>query len=115
MRTTIGEVLKLFGLWIRSLDTCKIQDAACGQSNIMICLKLVKTSMEDAANSICKDHKEMLQGTKVLLNLVEPWANTNTIVCADSYFASVGAALALKSIGLRFIGVVKTATTTEAK
>ena len=31
-------------------------------------------------------------------------------MCADSYFASVAAAKALKSIGLRFIGVVKTAT-----
>jgi hypothetical protein len=32
------------------------------------------------------------------------------IVCADSYFASVATALELKRLGLRFIGVVKTAT-----
>jgi Transposase IS4 len=32
------------------------------------------------------------------------------VVVADSYFASVSAALRLKSIGLRFIGVIKTAT-----
>lgn len=48
-------------------------------------------------------------GCNVLYDLVKPWANTNTIVVADSYFASVQSALRLKSIGLRFIGVVKTA------
>jgi hypothetical protein len=45
-----------------------------------------------------------------LYELVKPWANTNSIVVADSYFASVQAALRLKKIGLRFIGTVKTAT-----
>ena len=52
----------------------------------------------------------LLHGIQVLKDLVLPWANTDRIVCADSYFASVGAALELKRIGLRFIGVVKTAT-----
>jgi hypothetical protein len=32
------------------------------------------------------------------------------MVCADTYFASVGAAEELKCIGLCFIGVVKSAT-----
>jgi len=32
-------------------------------------------------------------------------------VSGDSYFASVGAALQLKSMGLRFVGVVKNSTT----
>jgi hypothetical protein len=32
------------------------------------------------------------------------------IVCADSYFASIVTAVKLKRIGLRFIGVVKSAT-----
>lgn len=41
---------------------------------------------------------------------MKPWANTDAVVVADSYFASVSAALRLKSIGLRFIGVIKTAT-----
>jgi Transposase IS4 len=36
---------------------------------------------------------------------------TKTIVVADSYFASVQAALRLKRAGLRFIGTIKTATT----
>ena len=51
-----------------------------------------------------------LHGCNILYELVKPWANTDTIVVADSYFASVQAALRLKSIGLRFIGTVKTAT-----
>ena len=39
-----------------------------------------------------------------------PWANTDKLVVGDSYFASVTTAIEMKKIGLRFIGVVKTAT-----
>ena len=46
----------------------------------------------------------------MLYELVKPFANTDAVVVADSYFASVSAAIRLKEIGLRFIGVVKTAT-----
>jgi len=49
-------------------------------------------------------------GCDVLYELVKPWANTNRLVVADSFFASVTTAIKLKSAGLRFIGVVKTAT-----
>jgi Transposase IS4 len=45
----------------------------------------------------------------VLYDLVRPWGNTGCVVVADSYYASVQAALRLWSIGLRFIGTVKTA------
>ena len=41
---------------------------------------------------------------------MKAWAHTDCIVVADSYFASVQAAILLKTIGLRFIGTVKTAT-----
>ena len=51
-----------------------------------------------------------LHGCNVLYELVKPFANTDRVVVADSYFASVSAAIRLKQIGLRFIGVVKTAT-----
>ena len=50
-----------------------------------------------------------LHGCNVLYDLVKAWANTNSIVVADSYYASVQAALRLWAIGLRFIGTVKTA------
>ena len=89
---------------------CEIQNAACGKSGIMISIRLVKTKVEEEANSIAEDERGMLHGTKVLLELVDKWADTDRIVCADSYFASVPAAEALLRIGLRFIGVVKTAT-----
>ena len=42
--------------------------------------------------------------------MILPWSNSDRIVCADSYFASVRAAEILKRIGVRSIGVVKTAT-----
>ena len=47
----------------------------------------------------------------MLHEFVEPWGNSGRIVVGDSYFASVQAAIRLFRIGLRFIGVVKTATT----
>ena len=89
---------------------CEIQDAACGKSKIMIRLKLVKTATEEEANSIAVDSNGSLHGANVLYSLICPWTNTDRIVCADSYFASVQAAERLKRVGLRFIGVVKTAT-----
>jgi hypothetical protein len=46
----------------------------------------------------------------VLKFLVTPWKFSNRVVCADSYFASVPAARQLLNWGLKFIGVVKTAT-----
>ena len=45
-----------------------------------------------------------------MIDLIRPLANTDRVVVADSYFASVQAARALFRMGLRFIGTVKTAT-----
>jgi Transposase IS4 len=97
---------------------CEIQNAACGQSGIMLRLKLVKgidlvaddndDNDDNAGGNV--DHNHMLHGTHVLTLLVSPWSGTSRIVSADSYFASVGAAEELFRMGLRFIGVVKTAT-----
>ena len=75
----------------------------------MMRLKLVKTMEEQNAHTQPGDGG-LLHGTAVLKFLVLPWARTDRIVCADSYFASVGTLKELKRIGLRFIGVVKTAT-----
>jgi hypothetical protein len=88
---------------------CEIQNSACGTSGVMLRLKLVKTAEEEGANAV-EDDDGLLHGTAVLKSLVLPWANTNRIVCGDSYFASVGACEEMQRIGLRFIGVVKTAT-----
>jgi hypothetical protein len=88
---------------------CEIQNSCCGRSGIMMRLKLVKT-MEEQLTHAQPGDDGLLHGTAVLKYLVLPWARTDRIVCADSYFASVGTLKELKRIGLRFIGVVKTAT-----
>jgi len=85
---------------------CEIQDVACGESGIMMRLRLVKTP----AASELLEHNGIPHGGNVLMSLVNPWALSDRVICADSFFASVSAAEALKRIGLRFIGVVKTAT-----
>jgi len=87
---------------------CEIQNAACGRSGIMLRLHLVTTAADQHAN-MSAEESQVLHGTAVLQRLVGPWAGSDRIVCADSYFSSVEAALALKGMGLRLIGVVKTA------
>lgn len=72
-------------------NSCEIQNAACGESGIMIRLKIV----EMAENEMSRQQEEddgLLHGTMVMKQLILPWANTNRIVCADSYFASVPSA-----------------------
>eukprot|EP00171_Calliarthron_tuberculosum_P006804 IDg6804t1 len=82
---------------------------ACGRSKIMMRLKLVKTAEgEDAMTTL--DSDGVPHGALVLRQLVQPWKRSQRVVCADSYFASVFATEYLRSISLRFIGVVKTAT-----
>ena len=92
---------------------CEIQNAACGRSGVMIRLKLVKSSREEATlneDNEIEGNQNLNHGTKVLKSLVEPWIRSDRIVCADSYFASVNAVEELTNMGLRFIGVVKNAT-----
>lgn len=88
---------------------CEIQNACCGRSTVMLRLKIVKTAEEEATH-LEEDQVGLLHGTKVLLSLIEPWIYSRRTVLGDSYFASVGAAEKLASLGLGFIGVVKTAT-----
>lgn len=84
----------------------EIQNVACGRTGIMLGLKLVKS-----ANISNDGHEDDLNaGTKVLLELLRPWSSRPRIVCADSFFASVEAALCLLEIGVFFIGVIKNAT-----
>jgi hypothetical protein len=87
---------------------CEIQTACCGQSGIMIGLKLVKS----AKCRVREDPEDegLNHGTKVAKELVLPYANSGRVCVADSYFASVQCAKELWNIGMGFIGVVKTAT-----
>jgi hypothetical protein len=98
---------------------CEIQCASCGESGIMIRLKLVKTAeeearhialMDEAATGEIMSDQGLLHGAKVMRDLVLPWMHSDRIVCGDSYFASVPAATMMMRYGMRFIGVVKSAT-----
>jgi Transposase IS4 len=106
---------------------CEIQNVCCGRSGVMLQIKIVKTSKEQQLISLEQTREEREQdreregaaedestglphGAVVLCDLVSPWYHSNRLVCADSYFSSVAAAQELKRNGLRYIGVVKTAT-----
>jgi Transposase IS4 len=87
---------------------CEIQDAACGKSGVMICLKLVKTATEQQATSPYNDEDDGLtHGTRVLKELISPWFHSDRVVCADSYFASVKTAEELKRFNMRFMVLLK--------
>jgi hypothetical protein len=88
---------------------CEIQNSACGVSGVMLQLKIVKGAIYNGVNDENYQH-DMNHGTRVLMELVEPWFDSRRIVCADSYYSSVSTAQELLQRRLRFIGVVKTAT-----
>ena len=56
------------------------------------------------------DRDNLPRITKLMKELVMPWADTDRVVCADSYFTSVPDDEELWKHGLRFIGVIKIAT-----
>ena len=77
----------------------------------MVATRINNNLLTNVFVALCRNENgDFLHGCNVLVELVRPWANTDRVVCADSYFASVQAALRLKKMGLRFIGTVKTAT-----
>lgn len=88
---------------------CEIQNAACGRSGMMMRLHIV-TSAEHQRAHADEEDADIGHETAVLKRLVGPWASSGRIVCADSYYASVEAAVVLRGMGLGFEGVVKTAT-----
>jgi Transposase IS4 len=89
---------------------CEIQNSACGRSGVMLRLKLVKSiEAETNAQHAHENNLESLHGTNVLMDLTRPWHFSGRVACGDSYFASVAAANALLLVGMRFSGVVKTA------
>ena len=102
----------------KPVNGCEIQNSCDAISQVMMQLKLVKSEADegrymvdiraDAAQQRQIVHR--LHGTKVLVDLVNPWRNIWRTVCADSYFASVPAVDELEKIGLHFVSVVKTAT-----
>jgi len=94
----------------KPVSGCEIQNACCARSRIMLRLKLVQSAEEENAHAT-EDESGLLHGINVMLELLDPWKSSGErIVCADSYYASVAAAVELQKHGFRFIGVVKTAT-----
>ena len=96
---------------------CEIQDSCDGETGIMLQLKLVKTKVEEDRRVGLVDDgagdsdTKIAKGTKVVLELVKPWTNTDTprIILGDSAFASLPTCDVMKANGLRFMGPIKTA------
>jgi hypothetical protein len=81
----------------------------------MMELHVVKGPSEEALVVDDDDH-HLLHGCKVMLHLLHYWTSRRwRVVCADSAFASVQAALRLYEKGFRFIGVIKQSTTNYPK
>ena len=77
----------------------------------MLRLNLVKKNQEEVKAELGQESgngNDLINGCKVLKELIESWYHTHKVVCADSYFASVSTAKELMRLGMRFIGVVKT-------
>ena len=53
---------------------CDIHNASDGVSNIMAQLKLLETSPEEDLHYL-EEKNELLQGTKIMLNIFQPWVN----------------------------------------
>ena len=86
---------------------CELKTAACGKSGMVLNMEITLSAEETREKAY---EGTVGHGTAVTLRLTEPWFHTNRIICGDSYFASVEAAKYLLEKGLKFIGVVKTAT-----
>jgi hypothetical protein len=65
-------------------DGCKIQNYACGCTGIMLQLNLVKTSQEEINQEEDGNNDHLNHVTRILLQLVKPWNNTNRVLCSDS-------------------------------
>ena len=65
----------------------EIQNATCVRSGIMIRIRIVKSARNEGEQQ--DDRYNFPHGTKVLKELVMPWADMYRVVCEDSYFVSV--------------------------
>ena len=67
---------------------CELKTFTCGESGILLRIEVVCSAEEMRARELELTHQ---YGTAIMLRLFEPWFNTDRIVCADSFFASVHA------------------------
>ena len=68
----------------------EIHNSECGRVEIVMWLRTVDSAKNKEEQKY--DDDNIPNGIKVLKYLIIPWSNTDSIVCADSYFASVPAA-----------------------
>ena len=68
----------------------EIQNSVCCWSGIIMLLRIVKSTMNEADHEYNEDN--LPHGTRALNEIVLPWAKMDSIICADSYFASVPSA-----------------------
>jgi Transposase IS4 len=111
--SAVGTVLEGLGLTLACLTTwqwverhrmnASHKTAPAGSRVLCFILKIVVYTNDDAAS--VTDDTEMLHGSRVLAELLSPWAGSGSLVCADSYFKSVQAAEKLLGMGLKCIGV----------
>ena len=64
---------------------------------------------EGAARNAAKEYSRLGAGVGTCLRMTKPWHGTNRVLVCDSWFASFLIAFNLWSVGLFFIGIVKTA------
>jgi hypothetical protein len=76
----------------------------------MLHIRIVTTTEVDDRWTAEIEDTELGHGTASLSRLVQPWAGTGRVICADFLFASVEAAELTGRMVLKFIGVLKTAT-----
>ena len=91
---------------------CDIQNLTCGENGVMLQLKLVKNIQEEVKAGLGKESgngDDLIYGFKVMKEFIESWHHTHRVDRADSYFDYVSTAKELMRLGMRFIGVVKTA------
>jgi hypothetical protein len=85
---------------------CEMWAMTCGHSGVMLHLEIVKGNEEDGPKLRFSD--EVGHGTAVLLRFAEIWRRAGRCIYADSYFATVEAAVELyRRFRMYFTGVVK--------
>ena len=87
----------------------ELKDAADAESKVIIQIEIQEGKEEMTKKEYMDVYKKA--GTAQVLRLTKPWHGTGRAVYADSAFASVTTAIACRQKGLRFTGLVKTATT----
>ena len=67
----------------------EIQSSACGESEVMLRLNLVKNIQEEVKAELGQESgngDELIYGCKVLKDLIEPWYHTHRVILSLSPF-----------------------------